>query len=404
MARRKQPDPDESGVPMTDTPDEGKTKSRKRKRRGKGEGTIYQRKDGRWVAEITLEDGKRKPLYGKTQEEAIAKLKEAQYQQRQGTLATGPRQKLGEHVTWWLEEVKKRTTRSSTYMRYRVALYAHILPALGHLQLNKVTLRVIQRFYNQKLDEGQSPSSVITMNTVLHQAFEYAVNERLIGVNPCRGVALPTKKKRELHPLTIEQAQQLLQSAQGTMFEPFIALALTLGVRHGELLALRWQDIDFAQGVLSIHHTLTVAEDYHFVVGDPKTEAGERAIMLPQPVSEILVAYRTEQTRVRAKAGPAWQEHDLVFCTPQGKQLGPGDVRQRFYRLLKRAGLPRIHIHDLRHSAATLMRSMGVDLKVIQEILGHSTLDMTANIYSHVLPSMQKEAVERMNHLFQKPS
>ncbi len=188
------------------------------------------------------------------------------------------------------------------------------------------------------------------------------------------------------------------------MFEPFIALALMLGLRHGELLALRWQDIDFAHRMLSIQHTLTVADDYHFVLGDPKTEASERTILLPETVSEILVAYRARQEQARVKAGPAWQDHNLVFCGQWGQQLWPTNVRQSFYRLLKQAGLPRMHIHDLRHSAATLMRSMGIDLKVIQEILGHRTLEMTANVYSHVLPSMQKEAVEKMDRLLQKPS
>ncbi len=118
----------------------------------------------------------------------------------------------------------------------------------------------------------------------------------------------------------------------------------------------------------------------------------------------MLRAHRVRQGEARLKAGPAWQQHDLVFCTRQGAYLWPANVRQRFYRLLQRAGLPQMHIHDLRHSASTLLRKMGVDLKVIQEILGHSTLDMTANVYSHVLPSMQQEAVEKMQRLFDKPS
>ncbi len=392
----------EGDTAMAESPQE--KKKRKTKRRGRGEGTVYQRKDGRWSAEITLEDGKRKTLYAKTQEEVIRKLQQAQYEQRQGILAMGPKQKLADHLIYWLEQVKKRKVRASTYMRYSAALHTHILPALGHLQLRKVTLRTIQQFYNRKLDEGQSHSSVITMNKVLNQALGYALKERLIAANPCKGISLPTEGKREVQPLTVEQTQQLLQAVQGTMFEPFIALAVVVGIRHGELLALRWQDIDFALGSLAIHHTLTLTEDRQFVMGDPKTKASERIILLPQPVMDILLAHRGRQKEIRLRAGPAWQHHDLVFCTQQGTQLWPDTVRRRFYRLLKQLGLPQIHIHDLRHSASTLLRSMGVDLKVIQGILGHSTLDMTANVYSHVLPSMQKEAVERMKTLFEKPS
>lgn len=383
---------------MAESPQE--KKKRKTKRRGRGEGTVYQRSDGRWSAEITLEDGKRKTLYAKTQEAVIQKLHQAQYEQRQGILATGPKQKLADHLTYWVEQIKRRKVRVSTYMRYRAALDTHILPALGHLHLNKVTMRVIQRFYNQKLDEGQSPSSVITMNKVLNQAFEHAVKECLIGVNPCKGVSLPTEEKRDVQPLTVEQAQRLLQAAHGTMLEPFLALAVVVGLRHGELLALHWQDIDFPQGTLSIHHSLTLTEDHHFVIGDPKTKTSERMILLPQPVITMLLAHRARQQEARLKAGSAWQRSDLVFCTQQGKQLWSVNVRKRFYRLLERVGLPRMHVHDLRHSASTLLRSMGIDLKVIQEILGHSTLDMTANVYSHALPSMQQEAREKMNQLF----
>lgn len=381
---------------------------RKGKARRRGSGSVFrrpERKGGKeWVAQIILEDGNTRQRYFKTQAEADEALTEMLYEQKRGMLATGPKQKLADHLTYWLEQVKKRTVRTSTYVRYRVALEKHIVPALGHLTLNQVTLRVIQRFYNQKLDEGQSASSVITMNKVLHQALAHAVRERLITVNPCTGVALPAEKGRKVQALTVEQAQQLLQEVQGTMMESFIALALVLGMRHGELLALRWQDLDLAQGTLAIHFTLTQDERYHFVVGDPKTASSGRLILLPQPVCEMLRAHRVRQGEARLKAGPAWQQHDLVFCTGKGGYIWPTNMRQRFYRLLQRAGLPAMHIHDLRHSASTLLRKMGVDLKVIQEILGHSTLDMTANIYSHVLPSMQQEAVEKMKTLFEKPS
>src|SRR5579885_1482709 len=140
---------------------------KKRGRRGRGEGTIYQRKDGRWVAELTTDGGKRKLLYAKTQEEAIAKLKQAEYEKRQGVLATGPRQKLGDHLRWWLDEVHRQKIRETTYLRYKRALEKHILPVLGKIPLQKLTTKQIQLFYNKKLEEGQSPGSVQTMHKVL---------------------------------------------------------------------------------------------------------------------------------------------------------------------------------------------------------------------------------------------
>lgn len=139
-------------------------------------------------------------------------------------------------------------------------------------------------------------------------------------------------------------------------------------------------------------------------MGAPKTASSERIILLPQAVCDILSAHQARQQEARLKVGSSWHNHDLVFCTQKGAYFWPVDVRRRFYQILKRAGLPPMHLHDLRHSAATLLRKMGVDLKVIQEILEHSSMDMTANVYSHVLPSMQQEASEKMKTLFEKPS
>jgi integrase len=381
-----------------------KEQRRKQKRRGRGEGTVYQRRDGRWVAEITLEDGRRKPLYGKTQAEAIEKLKQAQYELKQGTLATGPKQSVKDLFRYWLEQVHRRKLRASTYVRYRGALEIHIIPVLGQVAVQKLTMRHIQQFYNKKLDEGQSRSSVHVMHKVIHQALDYAVKERLLAINPSTGVSLPSPEKRKIQPLTLEQAQHLLQIAQGTMMEPLIALALTVGTRIGELLALRWSDLNFEAGMVYIHRSLTQTENLRFTVGDPKTEAGERTLLLPQPVLEILTTHRTRQLAERLKAGTAWQHHDLVFCTNEGKQYWPNTVRRRFYRLVEKAGLPRMHFHDLRHHAATLLANMGVNPKVVQEILGHSDIEMTMNIYTHTLPSMQQEAAEKMKNLFERPS
>jgi integrase len=373
---------------------------RKQKRRGAGEGTVYQRKDGRWVAEIRLEDGKRKPLYAKTQEEAIHKLRQAQYELKQGILATGPKQKVGEYLTYWLEEVHKQKLRTSSYIRYRIALKTHILPELGQIQLQQLTLRKIQMFYNKKAKEGQSSSSLHTMQKVLRPALAHAVKERLISINPCDSVSLPSQQKRKVRPLTLEQVQHLLATAQGTIIEPFLALALTTGLRHGELLTLHWEDVDLEVGTMAVLHTLTEVEGNKWIEGEvPKTEAGVRTLLLPQPVCDILKVHHVRQREARLKAGSTWQERNLVFCNKRGDYLWEHNIRQRFYQLLQKAGLPRMHIHDLRHNAATLLASMGIHPKVVQEMLGHSEMDMTF-LYTHVFPSMQQEAAEKMKKLF----
>src|SRR5581483_1884912 len=277
MTRRKQQEPDDPGTPITNTPTAGRPKPKKQKRRGKGEGTVYQRKsDNRWVAEITLEDGTRKPLYGKTQEEVIAKLKEAQYQLRQGTLATGPRQKLGDHLNWWLEEVRKMKLRPGSYARYRIVLDTHILPRLGHIQLQKLTLQKIQSFYNEKYKEGHSASAIHIMRNILSKGLDYAVQARMISYNPCKGATLPPLERRKVQPLTLEQAQHLLTVAKGHSLEAMLAVAISTGMRHGELAALRWEDVNFDEGSLYIHRTVTRMPRLEYVEGDPKTKTSER--------------------------------------------------------------------------------------------------------------------------------
>jgi integrase len=178
-------------------------------------------------------------------------------------------------------------------------------------------------------------------------------------------------------------------------------MALATGMRHGELAAVRWEDLNFEEGSVYVHRNVGYLWKLKHVEGEPKTEAGERTIPLAPHLCVILKAHSVRQNEERLKAGARWQDRDLVFCNRSGGFLTPPPLRASFYRLLEQAGLPRIHIHDLRHAAATLFRSMGVDIKVVQEILGHSTLDMTANVYSHVLPHMQKEASEKINRLFQ---
>src|SRR5579859_2835301 len=232
-------------------------KKKKQKRRGSGEGTVFQRKDGRWVAEITLEDGSRKPLYGKTQEEVIAKLKQAEYEKRQGILATGPKQKLGDYLIYWLDQVHKRRIGANSYARYKEARDLHIIPHLGQMQLRSVTTRKLQLFFNMKADEALSTSSLEHMRTVLNGALRQAAKERLIGVNPCQDVSLPARKKRKAQVLTFEQARHLLEQAEGSMWEPFIALALGMGMRHGELLELHWNEVDFEARCIHIQHTVT---------------------------------------------------------------------------------------------------------------------------------------------------
>jgi len=366
-----------------------------------GFGSVYQRgSDDRWVASFKVEEtGKKKDLYGKTQEEAYALLQKAYQDQKQGVLAAGPRQKLAGHLNWWLDEVKKQKLRESSYIRYRYTLDKDIIPALGDIQLQKLTTQRIQTFYNDKQRDGFSPSAIITMHKVLHQGLDYAVRTRLISHNPSSNASLPREIKRKVKPLTLEQARHLLTVAKGHPLEVFITLALATGMRHGELTALRWEDIDMEQESIYVHRTAMYYGRSKVLEGDPKTEMSERTLPVSKIVCGILATHKARQNEARLKAGSRWGRLDLVFCNSIGGFLIAGTVRKHFYLLLEKAGLPKMHIHDLRHTASTLFQSMGVNPKTVQEMLGHSEMSQTFD-YTHVLPSMQREAVEKMDTLF----
>lgn len=376
-------------------------------KRGHGEGSIYQRKDGRWTAEISLEGGKSKFLYGKTRKEVQEKLKTALYEQQRGALVTGPQQKLGQFLTHWLEDVHKQSVRPRTYERYEEIIRLHLLPSIGHHYLQKLSPQQLQLFYKKKLDEGLSATTVSSFHSVLHKALETAVRWNLLARNTCDLVSPPRRKHFEIQPLNIEQIQQLLTVTSGHRQEALMILALATGMRRGELLALKWQDVDLEERILQVRRILTripsKLSGKGFEETEPKTDKGRRSIVLPPFVVEALKQHRLRQLEEKLKAGPAWHDHDYVFSTSIGTHLNPTrDVLDVLKSLLKKAGLPNIRFHDLRHSSATMLLSMKVHPKIVQEVLGHSQISMTMDIYSHVLPSMQEEAMGKINDVLQR--
>ena len=371
-------------------------------KRGRGEGSIYRRKDGRWTAEISLEGGKSKFLYGKTRREVQEKLKKALYEQQQGMLVTGAQQKVGQFLTHWLEDVHKRSIRPRTYERYEEIVRLHLAPGIGYHQLQKLSAQHLQSFYAKKLEEGLSTTTVISFHNVLHKALETAVRWNLIARNPCDLVSPPRRKRFEIRPLSMQQIQQFLAVARGHRQEALFILALATGMRRGELLALKWQDLDLEQGALQVRRILTRIPSKlpgrGYEEAEPKTDKGRRSIALPSLAAEALRGHRLRQTEAKLKAGPGWQDHDYVFCTSIGTHLNPTrDVLDALKSLLEQAGLPDIRFHDLRHSCATMLLGMNVHPKIVQEILGHSQISMTMDIYSHILPTMQEEAMHKID-------
>src|SRR5712691_8881623 len=226
-------------------------------RRGHGEGSIYHRKDGRWAASITLENRKRKTFYGKTRKEVQEQLKIALHEQQQGTLATGSKQTVKHFLERWAEEVQKPAVKESSYAANRFWLDKYIIPALGHIQLQKLTSQQVHSFYTELQKSGLSARSVHCVHGILHKALDQAVRWRLVPRNICNDVSLPRAKKHEVQPLTKEQVYKLLDAAKGHDLEALIAVAVTTGMRRGELYALRWQDVNFEDRSIQVRRTVS---------------------------------------------------------------------------------------------------------------------------------------------------
>jgi integrase len=357
-------------------------------RRGHGEGSIYQQTDGRWTAAITLENRKRKAFYGKTRKEVQEKLKQALHEQQQGTLVTAPQQTVAQFLVDWLENTHRKNVRPATYERYKDAIRLHLVPVLGGYRLQRLSAQHVQAFYAKKLNEGLSPTTVIYFHSVLHNALDTAAKWGLVPRNVCDLTSPPRKERFEIQPLSAEQVQQFLLAVRGHKWETLFMLALATGMRQGELLGLKWQDITFSTGTLQVRRILSRVMSERsvreFVEADPKTEQSRRSIPLAPFALSALKEHRARQVEAKEKAGPAWQEHDYVFCTLTGTHLRPNHVFDEFKKILKRAGLPAIRFHDLRHSTATLLLGLGVHAKVVQEMLGHTQISMTMDIYAQV--------------------
>jgi len=263
----------------------------------------------------------------------------------------------------------------------------------------------IQKFYVSELKAGRSPKTIRVYHAVLHNSLSHAVYINLVSrnVSDLSTRSLPKQTRYERRPFTKEQAQTFLEKVKGHHMETLLTLAITTGMRQGELLALRWQDIDFENRYIQVCRSVRREAKRGLVVNEPKTQAGRRKVVLSPFLIEVLRQHRAHQESARLQAGTPWEDHGLVFCKKRGEFIDPTYLLVVFKKMLKEIGLPSMRFHDLRHSAATLLLAMGVHVKVVQELLGHSNITITLNIYSHVLPSLQQEAMDKMSDLFHPP-
>lgn len=373
-------------------------------KRGNGEGSIYRRKsDGRWVGSLSLPDGTRKVYYGKKQSEVIAKLDQAANDLRHGLLTVGSTTTLQEYLENWLENVHKPTIRISTYLNYRKLLHNYLVPGLGKVKLQKLTPQQVQVFYSQKMSDGLAPKTINNIHGVLHKALDNAVKWNILSRNVCDAVTPPRIPRKEKNVLTKQQAHTLLEEVRTHRLEALFTLAITTGMREGELLALHWQDMNLEDCSIQVKRAVSYLKGYGYVESEPKTAKSRRMIMLPVFVVAILRRHKSQQEEQRREVGSAWMEKDLVFTNALGYFYSASTLRKVFRRFLVSIGLPHMRFHDLRHSAATILLAMNVHPKVVREILGHSQIAMTLDVYSHALPSLQEEVTKQWESEFGKP-
>ncbi|MFF1739255.1 tyrosine-type recombinase/integrase [Streptomyces mirabilis] len=404
-----------------------------RRVRANGDGTVYQRKDSRWeAAGYVLAPGntrKRIRVYGTTRKEALAKLTEKIAASNRGVPAPSAQGSLAAYLTYWLENVAVHQLRENTHTRYTAVARLYLIPGLGRKKLAKLTAKDVRTWLNQlrttcqcctrSLDAAReesrccaageccskrlSPLTLAYVHSVLKSALEHAVREEEIPRNVARNVRTGTPRPRRFEPLTAEEAREFLAAASGHRLQPLFELALHTGLRKGELLGLRWEDLDLAGGTVSIRRTLQRTNSSGLTALPTKTQSSERRIALPTPCLRSIQQHRSRQRQERETAGKGWQVSDYVFTRPNGAPFEGATLTRHFNSMLRQARIRRIRFHDLRHSAATLLLEQGVELVVIKELLGHAHIGVTATVYAHVRLRLQRDAIDLLGNALRNP-
>ncbi|QIY68792.1 tyrosine-type recombinase/integrase [Streptomyces sp. RLB1-33] len=408
--------------------------SASRRTRANGDGTVYQRKDRRWeAAGYVLAPGntrKRVHVYGNSRTEALAKLTEKIAASNRGLPVPSAQGSLAAYLTYWLENVAVHHLRENTHTRYTAVARLYLIPGLGRKKLAKLTAKDVRTWLNQLRTTCQcctrgldttrdqphccatgtccskrlSPLTLTYVHSVLKSALEHAVREEEIPRNVARNVRTGTPRPRRFEPLTTEEAREFLTAASGHRMQPLFELALHTGLRKGELLGLRWEDLDLTGGTASIRRTLRRTNTAGLTALPTKTQSSERRIALPTPCLHSLEQHRNRQRQEREAADAGWKDSGYVFTRPDGAPIEGATLTRHFNTLLRRARLRRIRFHDLRHSAATLLLEQGVELVVIKELLGHAHIGVTATVYAHVRLRLQRQAIDTLSNALRAPT
>ncbi len=373
-----------------------------RSKRKQGEGTIRLRKDGRWEGRIVIDydekgNPKTKSVLAKTKGECEEKLRKLKETLGKSVERCKPEMPFGEWMDFWYQTYCQPALRETTKDGYKNIIYKHIIPTIGHIPLNKLTQNDLQQFYarfkrNGRLQyketrgTGMSDRMVRSCHAHCRSALQRAVTEGLITKNPSIGCKLPPKKGREMQVLTPAEIERFLARAKEEGYYELFLLELSTGMRRGEILGLKWTDLNLADGTLRIARQVVPAGG-KIVVQPPKTKSSIRTILLPPYMLEVLAEMKKNKTC------------DWMFPSPvkEGQPRSPGSLLQRFKLILKRSGCKDIRFHDLRHTFATMAIENGMDVKTLSGIIGHISAETTLNIYSHITDTMRLQAAVKID-------
>ena len=400
---------------------------RGKRRRANGEGSIWLRKDGRYgyaaYVPSTAGTSKRVQGYARSYEDARKKLTELIRRADQGTPVASVNWTVADYLTYWLRQVVREDRRPKTYQGYESVVRLHLIPGLGRKRLDKLTAQDVRTFITRTRQECQCckhgwdaqreeprccalPSSVCCqsrlsarmvqwIHAVLRNALESAAREEIIARNVAKLVRVPAPRYKINRGLTAQQAKATLRAAERHRLHALYVLALFLGLRRGELLGLRWQDVDLDRAKLEVVQTLQrVGGSLRLV--PPKTDDSARTVPLPPVCVDALHEHRKRQFAERSEAWPDWEDHVLVFPSRRGTPIEPDNLRRSWSEIRERAGLGPTRFHDLRHTCVTLLLDLGTPPHVVQEIVGHSAIEVTMTIYAHVSLDEKRKALRKL--------
>ena len=378
-------------------------------RRGRGEDSVY-REGARWRGVASLgygPDGRRvrKKVSGHTKADVLRKLRDLRAELDSGTPVPDDRLTVAAFLDRWVARSLPGKVSEKTLDGYADTVRLHLAPSLGRKLLRKLTVGDVDGLLSWKREAGYSPNSVRIMRAVLRRALHQAEREGLVSRNVAALSAAPRVRGDEGRALSLAEARSLIAEASLTRHEALLTVMLAFGLRRGEALGLLWSSLDWEQGTLKVTHGVKRVQNRtggaerrtRLIIGELKTARSRRTLFLTPQLVDLLRRHRVRQAEERMAVGEAWEDHGLIFPSELGTPLDPDNVSHAFSRICRRAGLGHWHLHELRHSGASLMLAQGTDLYVVSEVLGHSSVAITKDVYGHLVEGQKRAAAQLMS-------